>query len=64
MVFENAAPEDRVLTVELAGSAPVDAELVEVRGPVHAPEVQALERRLPPWAALHAIEISSVKSQI
>jgi hypothetical protein len=64
VVFVNAAPADRELTLELAGTAPVEVELVEVRGPSRAAEVQELGRRLPSWTALDAVEIWSVKKKI
>ena len=64
VMFENAAAKDKELTLELAGSAPVEVELIDSRGPSTAPEVLQLEKKLPPWTALDTSEIWSVKQKI
>ena len=64
VVFEDAAPEDKELTLDLAGSDPVEVELIDIRGPSTAQEVLELEKKLPPWTALETSEIWSVKRKI
>ena len=64
IAFEDAAAKDKELTLELAGSEPVEVELIDVRGPSTAREVLELEKKLPPWTALDTSEIWSVKQKI
>jgi len=63
-IFENASPAQREIELELAGEDPVEVELIEVRGPSRAPEMEALRRRLPPWVALDAQEVWSITQAI
>jgi hypothetical protein len=64
VAFEDATPKDKELTLDLAGSDPVEVELIDIRGPSAAPEVLELEKKLPPWTALETNEIQSVKQKI
>lgn len=64
VVFEGATLDQRTVTLELAGDDPIEVELVEMRGPSTAPEVQALRRQLPGWVALDTGELWSVKQSL
>ena len=64
IAFEDATAKDKELTLELAGSDPVEVEFIDVRGPSTAREVLELEKKLPPWIALDTSEIWSVKQKI
>lgn len=63
-VFEGAEPEARELTLELRGREPVEVELIDLRGPSNAPEMRALQERLPSSTALEATEIWTVHERI
>lgn len=64
LAFDNATAEQREFVLELAGSDPVEVELIEVRGPSEAPEMRALAERLPPWVNLDAQEIWAITQKI
>lgn len=61
VLFEGANPEQRELTVELTGQAPVELELIQVTAPAAEAAMASLRRRLPAWVALDTSEIWSVK---
>jgi hypothetical protein len=64
VVFEGATPAQRELTLGLRGQAPVEVELIDVRGPSRADEIEALQAGLPSWVNLETSEVWSVDQQI
>lgn len=64
VMFEDAGPKDRELTLELNGSELVEVELIAVRGASDVPAMKALASRLPSWTALSASEMRILKKAI